>query len=192
MHHGPDQDVRIFNLAPSTHLVRPVENRQGRRACGTLHVMVPVTREHADFLALAIEHGVLEPDAAVDWACEVIVAEADSLADMVELAGLIRPQPGEVIELLNRIPGSADPSTVFRRLLGLLLRQLQSDARSLDDVTILLRQMVDANAVPEELAARCEHFDIALVCAQDGLTLETVEDIRRQLVEFLAEASTNE
>lgn len=193
MHHSPYQDVRLFfSSAPSTHLARPVENRPGRRARGTLLVMVPVSREHADFLALAIEHGVLEPDAAVDWACEVIVAEADPLADMVELAGLIRPQPREVIELLDRVPGSADPSIVFRRLLGLMLRQLQSDARSLDDVTILLRQMVDANAVPEELAPRCRHFDYALVCAHEMLTLETVEDIRRQLVEFLAEASTNE
>lgn len=190
MYHVPIFDVRVS--ITKNHRLRTSPSHKVDAACGTLRVMVPVSREHADFLALALEHGVLEPDAAVDWACEIIVAEADPHADMVELAGLIRPQPGEVIELLDRVPGSADPSTVFRRLLGLLLQQLQSNARSLDDVTILLRQMVDANAVPEELASRCRHFDNALVCAHDALTLETVEDIRRQLVEFLAEASSNE
>jgi len=154
-----------------------------------LHSMVPVSREHADFLALAIDHGVLEPNAAVDWACEIIVAEADPIATIVELAGLIRPEPREVIELLDRVPGSADSSVVFRRLLGFMLQQLQNDARSLADVTIVLRQMVAAAAVPEELVSRCDHFDNALLCAQDGLTMETVDDVRQQLVEFLTEQS---
>lgn len=147
--------------------------------------MMSNTREYADFLALAIKHGLLEPDAAVDWACEIVVAEADPHKVIVELAGTIRPQPGEVIELLDCVPGSADSLTVFRRLLGLMLQQLQSDTRSLEDVTIRLRQMVDANDVPEELAPQCERFDNLLLFANEGLTMASVDDVRRELMDFL-------
>lgn len=160
-----------------------------RAACDRLRAMVSNRREHADFLALAIEHGVLEPDAAVDWACEILVAEEDPHAVIVELAGVIRPDRREVIELLDAVPGSADSVYVFRRLLGLMLRQLQSNERSLSDVTITLQQMVDADAVPEDLAPQCRHFDSALICAQDGLTIDTVDDVRRQVIDFLTTES---
>lgn len=148
--------------------------------------MVSNAREDADFLALAIKHGVLEPDAAVDWACEILLAEKDPHAVIVELAGVVRPQRREVIELLDSVPGLADPQFAFRRLLGLMLRQLQSDEHTLADVTIALRQMVDADAVPEELVPQCNHFDHALLCAQDGLTIDTVDDVRKQVLNFLA------
>jgi len=147
--------------------------------------MVPNTREHADFLALAIKHGLLEPDAAVDWACEIVVAEEDPLAVIVDLAGTIRPQPGEVIELLDRVPGSADPVIVFRRLLGFMLQQLQSNAFTLARVTIMLRQLVDAGEVPEDLARQCKHFDYVLQDAEEGWVVGSVDKVRRQLIDFL-------
>lgn len=148
-------------------------------------------RERAEFLVLAINHGLLEPDAAVDWACEIVVAEKDPLAVVVELAGLIRPQRGEVIELLDRVPGNADQRIVFRRVLGLMLQQLRDGSRTVGDVTVTLRGMVDANAVPEELAQACFDFDYALDFAAEGITVDTVDDVCRQVTDFLeAESRT--
>lgn len=151
------------------------------------------SRAHADFLALAITYGFVLPDAAVDWACTVIVAEEEPDPVLVELAGLIRPEPREVRELLECVPGMPDDEThtlqAFRRLLALVLQQIEKNERSVEDAALRLRSMADADAVPEVLASPCTHFDYEFMAAHDEWPAEDAEDVRERFMDFLRNES---
>jgi len=146
--------------------------------------MTPELREHAEVLALAIERGFIPSDGAVAWACELVVREEKPSAELVDLAGAIRPHPLDVVGLLRRLPGEADPLRVFRKVLGIARELLRTQPDALPRITRGLELMAIEGRAPAPLAGPCYAFDDERLLAEQG-SYGTVEEVRAELLAFL-------
>lgn len=148
--------------------------------------MVEPIREHAGVLSLAVEHGFADYREAIDWACELVAEQTDPMPELIDLAGVIRPHPLDVVRLLQRIAGSADRARVFRRLLARIRDALCMDPGALPfaHVTRFLEQMAIAGEVPKPLEGSCYWFDDARLLAEQGISGDP-DSVRAELLAFL-------
>src|SRR5690349_14356255 len=105
-----------------------------------VEMMVEI-REHAELLAWGIERGFIDSQAAIDWACEQVIAEPNLSEQMLELAGLIQPHPLDVVSALRHIPGAFNHRRLFRRILGVMHNALLRDPGLFTQITRTLEQM---------------------------------------------------
>lgn len=143
-----------------------------------------IVREHAEALALAIEHGLADPNEAVKWACELITEQDNPFDALVELAGAARPHPLDVVGMLRRFPGSAEPTRVFRKVLGRFRDLLGARPNALPEITHALEQMALRGDVPELLAGPCYGFDDQRLLAERGV-YGNVQQVHQELMAFL-------
>jgi len=47
--------------------------------------MSTLEREHAEVLAIAIERGIASPQEEIDWACQLVVAQTNRFARLLQL-----------------------------------------------------------------------------------------------------------
>jgi hypothetical protein len=152
--------------------------------------MSTLDREHAEVLAIAIERGIASPKEAMDWACELVVAQTNPSEQVLELAGALHPHPLDVVAMLRRFPGSADPSRVFRKLLARIRDLLRDRPSAWPEVTALLEQMAIQGSVPSPLEGPCYSFDDQRLLAEQG-DYGTVDEVHSELLAFLeAEAES--
>jgi hypothetical protein len=142
-----------------------------------------LAREDAEVLAIAIEQGLAAPREAIDWACSLIVEEANPSAPLVDLAGAIRPHPQDVVHILREFPGDADQTRVFRRILRRFREAALARPEAWARLTRALEQMVLSHQVPEALAAQAFRFDDQRLLAEQGIF--SLESVRDEFMEFL-------
>jgi hypothetical protein len=147
-------------------------------------------REHAELLAWRIKYGFIDSQVAIDWACKHVIAEQSPSEQMLELAGLIRPDPLDVVSALRRIPGVLNNRRLFRRILGVMRETLQCEPELFPRITSALEQMCLHGEVPEEFASECFMFDDSRLLAEQGIF--DLNKVRQDLIDYLnaqAEAS---
>jgi hypothetical protein len=138
-------------------------------------------REQAEAWALAIECGLADSRGAVDWACELVAEQANPLAELIEIAGAIRPHPMDVVAMLRRVPGQFDPLRVFRKFLATSRDFLKERPSAWPRITRALEQMAIHTDVPEPLASPCRGFDDQRLLAEQGID-SSVEKEAQELV----------
>jgi hypothetical protein len=138
----------------------------------------------AGYLAIATQQGLVPPSVGVDRACELVIANTAPDALVLELAGLVRPHPLDVVGILRRIAVGADTALVFQRVAALLKRLLVDDPGTLSRITFMLEQLALQGCIPDAAASECLGFDDARLLAEAG-TYGTIEEVRRDLSEFL-------
>ena len=150
--------------------------------------MMKLLREHAESIAVAIELGLADANEAVDWACVLVAEQANPSEELLALAGAIKPHPLDVVGLLRALPGSPDPTPVFRKLLGRCLDLLQARPDAWSQVTLALEHLANAGQVPAPLDGPCHGFDGERGLAQQGI-YGSVERAYSALIAFLEEQS---
>lgn len=150
--------------------------------------MTPEIPEAAAVLALSIEFGLDEAREGVDWACELVAALPEPSEKLLELAGLVRPHPLDVIGLLRQIPGPIDERRAFRKLLAKFRRVLLTQPSEWLAVTKTLEQMALRGYVPESLSGPCLRLDDARLLAESGV-YGTLEEVHSDLIDFLEKES---
>jgi hypothetical protein len=152
----------------------------------------PQLREHADALALAIEHGLAEVREASDWASEIVADDACPSGALLELAGAVRPNAPDVVRMLRTIAGACDAMAVFRKFLARLRDAVRARPEAWPQITRLLEQLAILDQVPTALAGRCYSFDDARNLADQGVygSVEAVEAELRAFLETESEPSS--
>jgi hypothetical protein len=146
--------------------------------------MSTLDREQAEVFAIAIERGIVSPQEAIDWACELVAARTSPSDQLLELAGALQPHALDVVGMLRRFPGSADATQVFRKVLGRIRDLLRDRPSAWPEVTALLEQMAIDEKVPSTLEGACYNFDDQRLLAEDG-TYGTIEQVHSELIAFL-------
>jgi|GEM_PF-793483 len=150
--------------------------------------MTPRIPEVAAVLALSIEFGLDEAREGVDWACELVAVLSAPSEELVEIAGLVRPHPLDVVGLLRQIPGAIDERRVFQKVLAKLRRVLSTQPSTWPGLTTVLEQMALRGYVPDSLAGPCLRLDDARLLAESGV-YGTLEEVRSELIDFLEQES---
>jgi hypothetical protein len=146
---------------------------------------MPLTQqEQADVFALAILGSLADADQAVDWARGLLLTLANPPAEIVEIAGAIRPHPLDVVALLRLFRGERDHERVFRAVLARARDLLRRQPEAFPVVTQALEQMAQHGQVPESLARPCFSFDDQRLLAEDGV-YGTTKDVYENLMSFL-------
>jgi hypothetical protein len=148
--------------------------------------MQTLDKEDAEALAFAIEYGLTEASEAIESACTLVVQLERPSEHLLELSGIIRPHPLDVVNLLRRWPGPSDPVIVFRKVLRRALVWVRKHPEDLSRVTYALESMAIADQVPEEFAQDCYGLDDMRWLAEQG-TYGTIEQVRVQVLAFLEE-----
>jgi hypothetical protein len=147
--------------------------------------METLLRERAEVFALAIEYGLTDAREALVWACQLISEQDKPSEPILELAGAIRPHPLDVVAMLRRFPGTADPVRVFRGVLATALDLVRARPQAAwSQITLALEQMALHGKVPDELSGPCYGFDDQRLLAAQG-TWGNVSDAHAELVAFL-------
>jgi hypothetical protein len=146
--------------------------------------MQPLLREQAEVLALVIEHGLAEPAEAVTWACQLVSEQEHPSEATLELAGALRPHFLDVLDMLRRFPGTADPVRVFRSFLARARDLVHQQPEAWSRITIALEQMALRGEAPEVLGDACRSFDDERLLAENG-TYGSVHEVRAELIAFL-------
>lgn len=141
-------------------------------------------REHAEALAMLIAGGFVPPREALDWACELVAAQAEPSEGLLELAGAVQPHPLDVMRMLRALAQPVDGERAFSRVAARLRQFLQEQPEAWPRVARDLEIMARCGAVPDRVSGECEGLADELYLAEEG-HYGTLESARAELLAFL-------
>jgi hypothetical protein len=141
-------------------------------------------RDHAEALALLISSGFVAAREAMDWACELVAAQAQPSEELLELAGAVRTHPPDVVRMLRALPGSSDENRVFCRFAARLRQFLADQPQAWPRVARELEFMAMNEVVPQRVRGDCYRYADALDLADEGI-VGTREGVHAELLAFL-------
>lgn len=143
-------------------------------------------RTIAEAYQRALECGLPVIPEVSAWVDRVITEEPRPSFAMIE-ASSASGDPSAFLTALRGVPGVADPHGRRRLLFAIMFRTLERDPNTIHAIVRGLFSMAVDGDIPDSDAARCMwYFDDALGLAEEGVH-GRVEDVRRDLVEFLRE-----
>jgi hypothetical protein len=142
----------------------------------------PTRKDVADAYRLGVLYGIIDPRRAVAWADRIVATQDAADPAVIEVAGAWRASAGDLASLLGRVPGDADPGTVFRLVLVLVDEALSADPGRIEAMARAV-SLLSTCELPmgHPLASPFIGLDDGLHLAQAGL-LGTVEDARRDVL----------
>ena len=143
-------------------------------------------RQHAEFLALALELGLIDVNAVVEWADGLIAEQERPHWSLCELATSTRAYAEDVVKLLRQTPGLFDVATARRELFSLMAKRSQVDRVAARRVAHALYQLAMSDEIddPELKQVAWWAYD-GLDLAEDGVTMETPEEVIATMVAAL-------
>ena len=141
-------------------------------------------KEIAQFFRLALRLRLVDTAAVERWVNTVIAAEAVVTFPFTDLAGASHLSSTSVDELLGQVVGHGELHVPGRIVLALLRRQLRDGTLTPESAIKCAREIGFAAPLTDKECYRADGLDDSLWLATSG-TYGTLEDVRREIVEFL-------
>lgn len=107
-------------------------------------------KAEAELLRLKLIAGLTSVADVIAWADEVIRAAPEPESSVIDVALAGRKGPADVAALLREVPGSYDPVSAARGLLGAMLQDLERDPQRGRELAQTVYRLACAGELPEE------------------------------------------